>query len=230
MINYHYRTVPPAQFEVAQFDDAEDDDSAYNNMDFLRAQHQQYTNVAVPENVTPNRSRCNTDESWTSNMSTLTTITTASSTGYAIEVRPKDRNENDVLLGRGRGPNNFIGNKRFRELVAQYQQKYFELKRHEKPVMAAKVAALVGKMQPAGRFLRLDTATGMWRQVMSEQEAVRKTGQLLREGVLQRQKKRSNRSDDEEQEKVSSPSRGPLKKRHLLTDQMHSLCLSRNRG
>jgi len=241
--NHHPKALPPAQFEDAQFDDAAEDEQYFNyinNHNFTTTYNpnppqQQHTSNSIPTTVitvTPNRSRCNTDESWGAS-STHSALTNGSGVSvYAIEVRPEDRNENDVLLGRGKGPNNFIGNRRFRELVAQYQQEYFELKRNEKPIMAEKVAALVGKMEPAGRFLRLDASTGMWCEV-SEQEAVRKTGQLLREGKLQRQKKRSNCSDrPEDQHKAAcTPSRGPLKKRHFpLADQMHSLSLSMKRG
>ena len=40
-------------------------------------------------------------------------------------------NENDVLCGRGKGPNNLIGNRRFRAIISDYRAEY----------LASKVAA-----------------------------------------------------------------------------------------
>lgn len=96
-------------------------------------------------------------------------------------ISPDNRNDNDVLCGRGKGPNMYIGNCRFRDLVAQHQSIYFSMKRAEKPNMSKYLVDRVHRLKPPGRFLQLDGVTGNWYEI-SDEDAIRKTGQALREG------------------------------------------------
>jgi len=193
------KNTPPAQFDEFQFEDAIDG--------------------PIPASANRDRAITATDRSHklngTRSSSSLSSPTSSSNVSCGIS--SGDRNENDVLLGRGKGPNNYIGNKRFRDLVSQYQQEYFELRRSDKPTMAKRVSALIRQQEPAGRFLRLDNSTGTWVEV-GEQDAIKKTAQLLREGILQRQKKRRVASVvvDQKDEQISLPSLGPLKKRRFV--------------
>ena len=63
----------------------------------------------------------------------------------------------DVLLGRGGGTNNHIGNIQFRKLINEHKIRYFACSKVEKPQVAREVVQLWRKMTPPGRFLaRLD--------------------------------------------------------------------------
>ena len=98
---------------------------------------------------------------------------------------------------------------------------HFNSKRNDKPAIAKEVASLVRQQEPAGRFLRLDTSAGAWFEV-SEHEAIKKTAQLLREGILQRQKKRKKNTVDPKIVTRSSPNLDPLKKRRPAIQVMRA--------
>ena len=89
-------------------------------------------------------------------------------------------NENDVLCGRGGLTNQHVGNKKFRALVKQLQDKYMTRKKHEKTLLSQAVVAVVRGSTPAGRFLKQDTQTGMWYDIGDEM-ATEKTSQAFRE-------------------------------------------------
>jgi len=63
-------------------------------------------------------------------------------------------NENDVLLGRGGFTNNHTGNRRFRQLVQQYQLQYFHASKMEKPAIASMIVHTIRSSNPPGRFLK----------------------------------------------------------------------------
>jgi len=160
-----------------------------------------------------------------SNDSTLSSSAVSTLSGFSVEqqqqqqvvlggIRAEDRNENDVLFGRGKGSNNYIGNRRFRQIVAQYRDTYFETRRTDKPMMARRVMDLVRNQVPRGRFLQFDSISGNYFEV-SEDEAIRKTSQSLREGKLQRSKKKKQPEAENNLSTRKSSSSGPLKKRRL---------------
>lgn len=79
-------------------------------------------------------------------------------------------NENDVLLGRGRGPSTFIGNKKFSDLVMEYKSRYKATNKfNEKMVIAHTIYEEI--LDRGGRFLELTSKTdsklvikhGVWR-------------------------------------------------------------------
>ncbi|CAJ1964311.1 unnamed protein product [Cylindrotheca closterium] len=88
--------------------------------------------------------------------------------------------ENDVLCGRGGATNTHIGNKRFRAIVAEYQEVYLGARKKEKAQIASRVVERI--RQNGGRFLKRDTTTDTWVEVPSK-KALGKTGQALREGL-----------------------------------------------
>lgn len=68
-------------------------------------------------------------------------------------------NDNDVLLGRGRGSSKFIGNLRFRDVVKQYKKEYNAATTHnDKVIIAHKVHAEI--TERGGRFLERINADG----------------------------------------------------------------------
>jgi len=97
-------------------------------------------------------------------------------------------NENDVLCGRGGLTNQHVGNKKFRALVKQLQDKYMTRKKHEKTLLSQAVVAVVRGSTPAGRFLKQDTQTGMWYDIGDEM-ATEKTSQAFREKSKAKPKK-----------------------------------------
>jgi hypothetical protein len=97
----------------------------------------------------------------------------------------------DVLLGRGGGTNNHIGNVKFRKLVNEHKMRYLACSKVEKPKVARQVVALWRKLDPPGRFLTRadDTKRGpgsvkasdnVWFEV-GDKKAREKASQCLRE-------------------------------------------------
>eukprot|EP00429_Kryptoperidinium_foliaceum_P061729 CAMPEP_0176099036 /NCGR_PEP_ID=MMETSP0120_2-20121206/49663_1 /TAXON_ID=160619 /ORGANISM="Kryptoperidinium foliaceum, Strain CCMP 1326" /LENGTH=628 /DNA_ID=CAMNT_0017433059 /DNA_START=312 /DNA_END=2195 /DNA_ORIENTATION=+ len=97
----------------------------------------------------------------------------------------------DVLLGRGGGTNNHIGNVKFRELVSDHKMRYIDASKVDKPKVARDVVEIWRKLDPPGRFLTRqdDTRKGpgsirdknvVWVEV-DEKEARKKASQCLRE-------------------------------------------------
>jgi len=89
-------------------------------------------------------------------------------------------NKYDVLLGRGGGTNNQIGNINFRSLVRDFQPIYLTLKRKNKPLMARSLVLIV-RFQ-GGRFLRKGDKTDEYYEV-GDEKAEAKASQALREGL-----------------------------------------------
>jgi hypothetical protein len=85
----------------------------------------------------------------------------------------------DVLCGRGGGTNAYVGNIRFRAVVAQHQPRYLVCRRADKEVIAAEIVQIIH--QRGGRFLSKNEA-GQWEEV-TEKKAINKASQALREGM-----------------------------------------------
>lgn len=100
----------------------------------------------------------------------------------------------DVLLGRGSGCNNHIGNIRFREYVDKYQDEYHNSCKSDKPLVALKIVYLWKNLDPYnGRFLTKmnNTNSGAttggrnsisYYQEVDDSVAMKKVAQRLREG------------------------------------------------
>jgi hypothetical protein len=104
---------------------------------------------------------------------------TPQSTTPACE-SPADVNSYDVLCGRGGGTNSQVGNRRFRQLVQDFQPTYLLARRKEKPLLARTIVLIIRKR--AGRFLKKDEETGELFEV-GDVKAEAKTSQALREGL-----------------------------------------------
>jgi hypothetical protein len=88
-------------------------------------------------------------------------------------------NENDVLCGRGGATNNYIGNKRFRSIVACHQGEYLKAKKKDKVRVSQAIVRAI--RESGGRFLRR-VSEGLWVEV-GDKKATEKTSQALREGL-----------------------------------------------
>jgi hypothetical protein len=124
---------------------------------------------------------------------------------------PGEVNSYDVLCGRGGGTNSQVGNRRFRQLVQEFQPTYLLARRKEKPLLARTIVLIIRKR--AGRFLKKDEETGELFEV-GDAKAEAKTSQALREGLdvratksaasnLMDKKKKKNASTFDEDEKDS---------------------------
>jgi len=63
-------------------------------------------------------------------------------------------NKNDILCGRGSGPNDHIGNVSFRKLVSSRKEEYMKASsRAQKQLIAKEIIETISSMDPPGRFL-----------------------------------------------------------------------------
>jgi len=114
---------------------------------------------------------------------------------YAVDKTDKpdilNPGPHDVLLGRGGGTNNHIGNKNFRDLVTRHKMRYLACSKVDKPKVAREVVSIWRRLDPPGRFLQRkdETKKGpgsvrdedvVWTEV-DDSEARRKASQCLRE-------------------------------------------------
>jgi len=88
-------------------------------------------------------------------------------------------NPNDVLCGRGSGPNDYSGNINFRALVLERRDEYLSTSnRASKAKIAKEIVGHVLSLKPPGRFLEQQGKA--WR-VVSEEKALEKAKQALRQ-------------------------------------------------
>jgi len=104
------------------------------------------------------------------------------------------------------------GNRAFRSLVKEYQDKYLKAKKRDKPAVASIIVQKV--RDKGGRFLkRVDTnAEGqvLWIDI-GDERAKEKTCQALREGAPEiRRKRKPGASTDDEDTRKTSEDRGDL--------------------
>jgi hypothetical protein len=98
-------------------------------------------------------------------------------------------NDNDVLLGRGTGPSQYVGNKRFRRIVNEYREEYVACSKHkEKNMIAKRVYDSV--ISAGGRFLCLSedaepvdvvVENGIWYVETNVKVCMEKCRQALRQ-------------------------------------------------
>jgi hypothetical protein len=94
-------------------------------------------------------------------------------------------NGNDVLCGRGKGANNFIGNRRFRDIVMKFRETYTaSSRRADKRNICLQIIEEVKSL--GGRFLvkneGRDRNTSEW-TILTGDKILVKVSQALREGV-----------------------------------------------
>lgn len=175
MLNYSYND--------GQFDDAEEDYS-FNNTSY-EASSSHDTKPVFPTTYSLPATRCSTTLKQ-SNDETASTTGSESSEEYInddfLSGAIYHTNDNDVLCGRGKGSNDFIGNCRFRSLVGKNREDYASAKRSEKTLIASKIVQTIGNLEPKGRFLKYFKSSKCWHTV-PQQKAVEKSSQALREGA-----------------------------------------------
>ena len=90
--------------------------------------------------------------------------------------------ENDILSGRGRGPNSHSGNVYYRELIKSEKLAYVNGNPREKKFIISKILNKIESMKPPGRFLK-EGKNNNWELVCPD-EARKKTAQALRENAV----------------------------------------------
>lgn len=122
----------------------------------------------------------------------------------------------DVLCGRGGGTNSQIGNRRFRQLVQEFQPIYLMAKRKEKPLLARTIVLIIRKR--GGHFLKKNEETGELFEV-GDLKAEAKTSQALREGLdVRATKSASNPAAKKGDKKPKSPTSADSPKSHTAVE------------
>ena len=94
-------------------------------------------------------------------------------------------NGNDVLSGRGKGPNSHGGNVYFRKLIKEYRVSYLATQnRNLKSRICEKIIGTITNLQPPGRFLKkiIVNCEAVWHNI-PHAKSMKKTAQALREGI-----------------------------------------------
>lgn len=94
-----------------------------------------------------------------------------------------DLHRNDILSGRGRGPNSHSGNVYYRSLIKSEKLAYVNGNPREKKLIITKILSKIASMNPPGRFLKENAQNNDW-EVVSPDEARKKTAQALRENAV----------------------------------------------
>jgi len=92
----------------------------------------------------------------------------------------KEPHDHDVVSGRGNGSNLHPGNIYFRSVVVTNKSKYVASCSKDKKNLKLAIVHQIQNRTPPGRFLDKNRITGLWK-CMSQKEALKKTGQALRE-------------------------------------------------
>ena len=87
---------------------------------------------------------------------------------------------NDCILGRGGGTNHNPGNIKFRRIVEDQKSAYKASSRSDKPRIAMKIVMDWRALNPPGRFIKLNKATGLYDDI-GDAAAKEKCAQALRE-------------------------------------------------
>ncbi len=90
--------------------------------------------------------------------------------------------KNDILLGRGGKNNQHIGNEQLRMLARSQRDQYRSSSKKNKSQISRQLVRYIRSLNPAGRFLKRNTVTGVWEDV-GDEIAKEKTSQALRDAV-----------------------------------------------
>ena len=93
----------------------------------------------------------------------------------------REPSENDILMGRGGGTNNHVGNRNYRDIIQRHKAQYSQSAKHEKQGFSRSIVDMIRNLNPPGRFLTKDKKTGYYYDI-GDKAAVEKTSQCLREG------------------------------------------------
>lgn len=133
---------------------------------------------------------------------------------------------NDILLGRGGKNNQHVGNEQLRSIARSHRDSYRMSTKKGKSHISREIVAYVRRMNPPGRFLKKDGATGNWEDV-DDDTAREKVSQVLRDAVSAIKGSSEDRLSDEDSERspaeatpafvISTPSSAPEKSRYGRT-------------
>jgi len=126
---------------------------------------------------------------------------------------------NDVMLGRGAGTNRHPGNKTFRNICKEFQEKYIKaINNYEKYLITMEIMERIQNLDPPGRFIDKDSKKGKSYYDVGEVRARKKISQALRENAPEIKKKKD---DKESPEKIES--KPTQKEKDLVEEKMKHL-------
>jgi len=100
---------------------------------------------------------------------------------YDKVVWVEDVRDNDIICGRGGRSNNHVGNKKYRQVVAEMKKAYRGTdSRKDKTKLSRAIVTHIQSPEYGGRFIKMDPISGRYYQV-DNVEARMKTSQALRE-------------------------------------------------
>lgn len=95
----------------------------------------------------------------------------------------------DVVCGRGKGCEKWIGNKRFRVTIAMNKERYMKAPtKLDKSLVVDEIVKTISTASPNGGFIKKDACTGQWYKI-SEQQARDKVGHAMRDAVQANERK-----------------------------------------
>jgi len=146
---------------------------------------------------------------------------------YVTDIKSKD-----VLSGRGGATNSHSGNRAFRQLVKEFQGRYLDASKKDKPAVASEVVKIIRKR--GGRFLDKQGTSPMGHVLYADIGDIRareKTCQALREGAPEwrRRRKAQESSMDEDDATTKSSEDSPKSKTIRSTVVEQTLSPSENR-
>ena len=91
---------------------------------------------------------------------------------------------NDVLNGRGKSIHAWQGNVYYRDLIQYYKLEYIVATPEEQKNIAIRIISTIRGLNPRGRFLETNKASGAWCDI-GDEKSIFKVRQALREGAPQ---------------------------------------------
>ena len=128
----------------------------------------------------------------------------------------------DVLVGRGSGVNQHLGNIRVKHYIHQSFQEYTAAARGDKHVIAYRI---VMQVKEEGRFLKQHPAksAGGWWIPVEDQEAIKKISNMFRGEApfiqQQQQQQQQHKLPEKSPKPSSSAGTSPIRKRYKATSQ-----------
>ena len=124
------------------------------------------------------------------------------SINYISDIGP-----NDVLCGRGGATNSNSGNRNFRSVVRDHQERYLNAKKKDKPAVSELVLNMIRNRDPPGRFLKKDPLSGGWYDI-GDVRAKEKASQALREGAPKKRREKGGGGGASGSEEELTPLQG----------------------
>lgn len=116
----------------------------------------------------------------------------------------KTPHKHDVLCGRGGATYRHVGNYTFRHLALLNKDLYCRCEKNKKSKISKAIVNAIQGQNPPGKFLAFDKESSLWKEI-SDEKAILKTSQALREGVQYKRPEECSTSNDKTEKCPTSP-------------------------